>query len=124
MNNTNEIGYLTVAAGTTEERQVLIVNRAAFCFADNRIISVCELQDEYGYYIEINNAPESGRQNNQLWLSKVSYMGLQAALNLYSLASNWDMQKHTDVMVGSETFDYLIQGETLTDPFKKHIENE
>jgi len=102
----------------------LFVNRAEFCFADNRIISVCELQDEYGYYIEINNAPESGRQNNQLWLSKVSYMGLQAALNLYSLASNWDMQKHTDVMVGSETFDYLIQGETLTDPFKKHIDNE
>ena len=119
MEGKNEIGHLTVAADTPQERQVLITNRAAFNFVDDRLVSVCKLDKEYGFYVEIASSPESDRTNQQMWLSKDSLIALQAALNLYSVASNWDVEEQVNKAIGNENFDYLIQGDDLKDPFEE-----
>jgi hypothetical protein len=120
----NEIGHLTVMPNTPEERIIPIINRFTCALQGDRLAMVCKLDNEEGYLVEIKNPIDSGRSNPNMFLSKISLVGIQAALNLYSLAAGWDVQESIDSVIGYDKFDYYIQGDGLADPFKKDTDNE
>jgi hypothetical protein len=114
---TIEIGELTAGYGTPTERKIPIENRAAFSFADDRVISICKLQNNEGYYIEVARVPQSDIPINSMWLSEISFMGLITSLNLFTIASNINIHDNVDSFIGSVNFDYKIEGIGLIDPF-------
>ena len=119
-----KIGHLTVGVGTGQEREIQIVNRLSAVYADDRIISVSKLEGEEGYLIAVENSDSSGRiQQSPMWLSEISLKGLMSTINFYSIAAKFDMKQDIENIVGSDKFNYLVQGD-LIDPFKTNPTEE
>lgn len=113
-----KIGHLTVGVGTGQEREIQIVNRFSCEYADDRIISVSKLEGEEGYVIAVDNSDSSGRiQQSSMWLSEISLKGLMSTINLYGAAAKFDIKQDIETIVGSDKFNYLVQGD-LIDPLQ------
>lgn len=101
-------GSITVGVGSSEQRELNILDFIQCRFKDSRTVSVCQLEDA-SYLISVENLPSSGRNpQSNLWLSKESFMAVFGTTMLYwnSKKENID-QALKDVVLNNEiTYSY------------------
>jgi len=99
------IGKITVGSGS-EQREIEISDFVQSTFKNNRIVSVCGLEDG-SMVLGVENPPSSGRATQvAIWLSKESVLGLISTCFIYF------SQKGEDV---EELFTNSIQNDDLID---------
>ena len=76
-------GKITVGYGTSEQKELSIINFLQARFKDNRLISISEIED--GTFVgSVQNPPSTGRNpQSVIWLSKDSLIGLVSTAILY-----------------------------------------
>lgn len=87
MENISELkenyGKATIGFGTSEQKELDIVDFLKAEFKDNRLISVCMLEDE-SYIFSVENPASSGRSPHQsIRLGKESIIGMLSTMLLY-----------------------------------------
>jgi hypothetical protein len=99
-------GKITVGFGTSEQRELRIVDFIQAHFKDNRIISVSQVED--GTLIgAVENPPSTGRNTQStIWLSKESFIGLLSTAILYFNVKGEDMQKLLEESIQGKEVDY------------------
>ena len=86
-------GKFTAGYGTSEEKELQIVDFVQANYKDNRIISISHIED--GTFVgAVENPPSTGRITQAtIWLTKESFIGLLITAMLYFNAKGEDMQK-------------------------------
>ena len=76
-------GKITLGYGTSEQKELSIINFLQARFKDNRLISISEIED--GTFVgSVQNPPSTGRNpQSVIWLSKDSLIGLVSTAILY-----------------------------------------
>ena len=80
----DDVGFLTIGAGTSKERKIKIVDGIVFDWADHRTVSIMKLDEDNGYTIALENAPHTGRTDNTWWLSEDSFIALIGSISIYA----------------------------------------
>jgi len=94
--------YGTVKIGGAGNiREVEIKEFIQATFKDNRIVNVCELEDE-SFILSVENIASSGRGNHSMLLSKDSMFGLFSVMTLFIEKRGFDFQTEVDIALGNK----------------------
>jgi len=104
-------GTVTVGAGTSQQKEIGIVDFVQASFKDNRLITVSTLENDEGYLLTIENPNSSGRNPTQsMWLSKESFMGLVTTSFIFWNCKNENLESLLQNSVIDKDVDYRISG--------------
>ena len=117
----NMYGKITVGYGTSEQRELEIIDFVQANFKDNRVVSISQIED--GSLIgAVENPPSSGRcPQTSIWLSKESFIGLISTAMIYFNIKGEDMQKLLEESIKGNEVNYsfsdnLSNASLLTEP--------
>jgi len=86
-------GKITVGVGTSERRELEITEFIQADFKDHRTISIGKLEDDT-YIFSVENPKSTGRADQQkMWLSKESAVGLITSAIVYFAANGIDFKE-------------------------------
>lgn len=101
-------GKVTVGFGTTEQREMEIIDFVQAEFKDHRLISISEIED--GSLVTVVENPKSSGRNTQatIWLSKESFVGMLSTAFIYFSAKGQDLGKLMQEAVERNKIDYTF----------------
>lgn len=110
-------GKLTVGVGGSS-RELEIIDFVQAYFLNNRVVSVCSLEDG-SIVISVENPPSSGRAaQSNIWLSKESVIGLMTTLFLYFGCKAEDIESLFRKTVENKDMLDFSYSDNLTPKFK------
>jgi hypothetical protein len=100
-------GKITVGYGSTDQREMEIIDFVQAKFKDNRFVTVGGIED--GSLVVMVENPASTVRNAQtnLWLTKESFIGLLSTAFLYFSCKGEDMDKLLMEALEKEDIDYV-----------------
>lgn len=101
-------GKITVGYGTSDQKELQVVDFLQAKFKDNRVISISQIED--GTFIgAVENPPSTGRNTQStIWLSKESLIGLLSTAMLYFNIKGEDLQSLLEQSTQGKDIDYSI----------------
>lgn len=103
----NKYGKAVVAYGSSEQRELEIIDFVKARFKDNRVITIGHV--EGGYICGVENPPSTGRSaQSTIWLTKESLLGLFSVCTLYFTITGEDMDKIIKESMDGDTIEYSL----------------
>lgn len=101
-------GKITVGFGTTEQKEMEIINFVQAKFKDHRLIGISQIEDD-SLVVVVENPMSSGRNTQAtIWLSKESFVGVLATAFLYFSAKGEDLGKLIQESVEKNEINYTL----------------
>lgn len=103
-------GKATVGIGTTEMREIDILNYLQAQYKDHRLISIAQVEDDVeSFIVTVENPESTGRATKQsIWLSKESLMGFVSAVMLYFTAKKENLDELLKNCVSDKEIGYSV----------------
>lgn len=101
-------GKVTVGIGTEYQKDIQITDFIQTSLKDDREITVAELEDG-SYTLSVENNPSTGRSNqNMMWLTKESFIGLISTAILYLNLKGEDMNQMLKQAIENDKVNYIF----------------
>lgn len=101
-------GKVTVGYGTTQQREINVIDYIQVEFKDHRLISISTLEDG-SVVSSVENPTSTGRgPQSTIWLSRESFIGLLASAHLYFLAKDQDIEDELKNAITGDVINYNI----------------
>jgi len=117
---TKSNGKITVAFGTAQQHQLEIEEFVKSKFKDDRVFSVLKIEGG-SFVVSVENPPESGRANQQMWLSKESLVGIAGAIMLYFTVKGENIHELIRNSADGEIVPYTFS-DNIVDQMNKEIQ--
>jgi hypothetical protein len=109
METTTSRGKVTVGYGTAQQREIEIVDFVQARFTDNRVISICQVDDNASMVATVENPASTGRAPAQsIWLSQESFVGLMVTAMMYLAAKGEPLSDILKAAAKNDEIDYTF----------------
>lgn len=99
-------GKITIGCGSKDEKELEIVDFIRANFIDNRLVSICKIEDE-SFLLSVENPSSTGRATQStMWLSKESLTGLLTTIMLYFNVKEEDMDEMFEQIAKDKEVNY------------------
>jgi hypothetical protein len=103
---TDDYGTATVGYGTSDQREIKVIDFVKARFNDDRLISVCTLENNEGYIVSVENPKSTGRSNQQLFLSSESFSAVFSTMTIFLQCKEFDPTSFFNIGTNGGTIDY------------------